>query len=107
MQPLLAGIYTADADRLSMAATLPELLAQEQRHGSLTRGAMRSKTATESGARYGLFVAPRDGMGSIVQTLADRLPVGAVRLRYAGRQGPAARARHLAANAGRSSGGVV
>ena len=77
VQPLLGGIHTADAERLSLAATFPEFMAQEQYHGRLQRGGSKK---TESGARYGLFVAPRDGIGSLVQALADRLPPGALRL---------------------------
>jgi oxygen-dependent protoporphyrinogen oxidase len=77
VQPLISGIYTADPDKLSMAATLPELVAQEQTHGRLFRG---SERRDESGARYGLFVAPKGGMNSLVDTLADRLPPSAVRL---------------------------
>jgi oxygen-dependent protoporphyrinogen oxidase len=60
-----------------MSATLPEFVAQEQRRGRLFRGAERRD---ESGARYGLFVAPKGGMNSLVDTLADRLPPSAVRL---------------------------
>ena len=77
VQPLLGGIHTADADRLSMAATFPEFMAQEQYHGHLLRG--RSALA-ESGARYGMFVAPRDGVSSLVRAIAARLRDGVVRL---------------------------
>jgi oxygen-dependent protoporphyrinogen oxidase len=77
VQPLLAGIYTADPEKLSMAATLPELLAYERQGGSLWR---RPLATRESGARYGLFVAPRDGMGSFVQAIAKRLPTDSVKL---------------------------
>jgi len=35
---------------------------------------------SDSGARFSLFVAPRDGMTSLVDTLAAKLPDGAVRL---------------------------
>jgi oxygen-dependent protoporphyrinogen oxidase len=77
VQPLVSGIYTADPDKLSMAATLPELVAQEQIRGRLIRGTERGD---ESGARYGLFVAPKRGLNSLVETLADRLPPNAVRL---------------------------
>ena len=38
VQPLVGGIYTADPQRLSMAAALPQFVAMEQTHGSLTRG---------------------------------------------------------------------
>jgi oxygen-dependent protoporphyrinogen oxidase len=77
VQPLLGGIHTADADKLSLAATFPEYMAQEQFHGRIQR---TSSQAKESGARYGMFVAPRDGIGSLVQRLADRLPQGCIRL---------------------------
>ena len=35
VEPLLAGIYVADAAELSLAATMPEFLAAERDHGSL------------------------------------------------------------------------
>lgn len=83
VQPLVAGIYTADAEKLSMQAALPRFLEMERRHGGLIRAARRqdqSDGADSSGARYGLFVAPRGGMASLVDALAARLPPGTVRL---------------------------
>lgn len=93
VQPLVSGIYSADAERLSMAAALPRFLDMERQDGGLLRGglkaavqgaaaqAMKSATVEDSaGARYGLFVAPRDGMGSLVEAIAERLPPDAVRL---------------------------
>ena len=85
VQPLVGGIYTADPDRLSMAATLPQFLRDEAEHGSLLREAWRRRRAApaeagESGARYGLFVAPRRGMQQLVDAVASRLPEGRVRL---------------------------
>lgn len=81
VQPLVAGIYTADAERLSMAAALPRFVEMERRWRSLIRAAWneRSKNDTSSGARYGLFVAPREGIGSLVQAIAGRLPIGCIR----------------------------
>ena len=88
VQPLVAGIYSADAEKLSVAATLPRFLEMERQHGSLTRGALAkararqqagSNVGGESGARYGMFVTPRDGASSLVQAIADHLPDGAVR----------------------------
>ena len=72
VQPLLAGIYTADPERLSMAATLPDLFALDREGGSL----WRRTTTSDSGARYGMFVAPREGMESLVQAIVNRLPIG-------------------------------
>lgn len=83
VQPLIGGIYTADPAKLSMQATLPRFLAMESEHGSIIRGAQQQKSPGESessGARYGMFVAPRDGMDSIIGALAKRLPSGSIRL---------------------------
>lgn len=38
-EPLMAGIYVADAERLSLEATFPQFAELERRHGSLIRGA--------------------------------------------------------------------
>ncbi|RMG41230.1 MAG: protoporphyrinogen oxidase [Planctomycetota bacterium] len=43
VQPLVAGIYTADADQLSLAATMPRFLEMERRHGSVIRGLLRER----------------------------------------------------------------
>ncbi|REJ68505.1 MAG: protoporphyrinogen oxidase [Planctomycetota bacterium] len=85
VEPLVAGIYSADATKLSIAATLPRFVEMERRYGSLTRGAMaaaraRRQSSVESGARYGIFVTPRDGAASLVETIASRLPPGCVQL---------------------------
>jgi oxygen-dependent protoporphyrinogen oxidase len=81
-QPLVGGIYTADPERLSLAATMPRFLEIERRHRSLILGLRRGATARgEAGARYSLFVAPDEGMGAFVAAIASRLPEGAVRLR--------------------------
>ena len=93
-QPLVAGIYTADPDELSLAATMPRFVDVERRHRSLILGlrrgvahAARSGSTTappadsggrSSGARWSLFVTLADGMERLVTTLADRLPDSAV-----------------------------
>jgi len=89
IQPLIGGIYTADPAKLSMAATLPQFVALERKYGSLIRGMRAGARSQESGvrgqesasgARYGLFVAPRLGMQQMVDAIAARLPAGSVRL---------------------------
>ncbi len=82
VQPLAAGIYTADAERLSMQAALPRFLEMERQFGGLIRAGRQgnSDAPDSSGARYGMFVAPRGGMASIVDALAARLPPETVRL---------------------------
>lgn len=85
VQPLIGGIYTADPDRLSMQATLPQFVEMERTHGSLIRAlraAQRRQPKSEraSGARYGQFVAPRHGMQQLIDALAAHMPSGALRL---------------------------
>jgi oxygen-dependent protoporphyrinogen oxidase len=96
VQPLVAGIYTADPEQLSMAATMPQFVEYERRFGSMlratlfnNRNSVRAKESlietahsahSISGARYGLFVAPRRGMASLVSALAERLGRCAIHL---------------------------
>ncbi len=83
-EPLVAGIYTADPARLSLAATMPRFLALEREHRSLILALRRQAGAREvagaSGARWSLFVTFAGGMGELVGALAARLPPGTVRL---------------------------
>jgi protoporphyrinogen/coproporphyrinogen III oxidase len=81
-QPLVGGIYTADASRLSLAATMPRFLEMEERHRSLIVGMRRQARAAAgaSGARWTLFASFVDGMQTLVDALAARLPEGTVRL---------------------------
>ena len=86
-QPLIGGIYTADPDSLSLAATMPRFLEMEREHRSvilaMRRAGRRAPAAASgtSGARWSLFVTFKDGMDELVQALAGRLPPGAVRLK--------------------------
>jgi oxygen-dependent protoporphyrinogen oxidase len=83
VQPLVGGIYTADPDRLSLAATMPRFLALEREHRSLIlglrRGSRGGAATRASGARWSLFVTLAGGMEELVAALAARLPAGAVR----------------------------
>ena len=91
IQPLVSGIYTADPDKLSMAAGMPQFVEMERKYGGLIRAARKGALAgngkaaaggkSDSAARYGAFTAPRDGMGRLPQAIADYLPAGCVRLR--------------------------
>src|SRR5436309_9588040 len=66
-QPLVAGIYTADPDLLSLAATMPRFLELERRERSLIlalwRAARRAPAENReaSGARWSLFVTFVEG----------------------------------------------
>lgn len=78
VQPLAAGIWTADPARLSMAAACPEFLAMERESGSLWRGErMRQRTTPRgndvAGARYGQFLTLAGGMETLPARLAELL----------------------------------
>jgi oxygen-dependent protoporphyrinogen oxidase len=84
-QPMVAGIYTADPERLSLKATFPQFIEYEQNFGSVIRGLRaRSKAVpvekTTAGPRYGLFVTLKQGMGAMTDALESALPAGTVRL---------------------------
>ena len=82
---MLAGIHSADAERLSMRCAFPMYVAMEQRYGSLIKGvrAMR-KTRVKSSAMFQTLIG---GMGELVDALVAQLDgdlrrgvaVGAVR----------------------------
>jgi oxygen-dependent protoporphyrinogen oxidase len=85
-QPLVAGIYDADPERLSLRATLPRFLEMERAHRSVILALLRDRRRTGgpgpgvSGARYSLFATLRDGLQTLVDRLAAALPSGALRL---------------------------
>ncbi|MDZ7620229.1 MAG: protoporphyrinogen oxidase, partial [Patescibacteria group bacterium] len=84
VEPLVSAVYAADMERLSVDATLSRFREMEREHGSLIRAMRRQmkagRHARESGARYSMFVTLRDGLSSLVDALAARLPQGAVQL---------------------------
>src|SRR5262249_54155638 len=78
------GIYAADPEKLSLAATMPRFLEMEQASGSVIKGMLREKRQApahraESGARWSLFLSLAGGMQELVDALAARLPEGCVR----------------------------
>ena len=86
VQPLVAGIYTADPEKLSVDATMPRFPEMERRHGSLIRamwkqnGTSKTNGKGAGGARYSQFVAPREGMSALVAAVGDQLPRTAIQL---------------------------
>ena len=85
VEPLVGAVYAADMEKLSVQATLSRFREMEREHGSLIRAMRRQmkarpKAKSESGARYSMFVTLRDGLSSLVEEIARRLPEGAVRL---------------------------
>lgn len=81
LNPFVAGVYAGDPTRLSTRHTFPQLLDGEQSHGSLIRGQMaQAKTRRERGEPKSRIISFRDGLQTLTDTLARRLPVGAVEL---------------------------
>lgn len=85
VQPLVAGIYTADAEQLSMQATMSQFVQMERKHGSLIAASLASRREeaaslerASSGARYGQFRVFPEGMGRLLEELARALPPGTV-----------------------------
>ena len=88
IQPLVGGIYTADPEQLSMQAAMPRFVEMERKWGSLAKAMRRQKaTSAASGARsehvhgvrYESFVAPREGIETLVTAIAKRLPAESIR----------------------------
>ena len=88
VEPLVSAVYAADLEQLSVEATLPRFRQMERDHGSIVR-AMRKQMkdrrregpgAVESGPRFSMFVTLRDGLSSLVEAIAARLPSDGVRL---------------------------
>ncbi len=85
VEPLIGAVYAADLEKLSVHATLMRLRQMEREHGSLIRAMRRQMkqrrhAAAESGARFSMFVTLREGLSSLVEAVARRLPPGCVRL---------------------------
>ena len=82
-EPLLAGVYGGNAERLSIRAVLPRFAEMERQHGSLVRATLRAKAfkaATQAEPRS-LFTSLKNGMQQMVEAVAAALPQSSIRLR--------------------------
>lgn len=69
-EPLLSGVYGGNPEKLSAQSVLARFVEIEHKHGSLSRGVLRErKAAAPRGPAGPLFLALRDGMGSLVRHL--------------------------------------
>jgi len=69
-EPLLAGVYGGDPDKLSVSSVLPRFIELESKYGSLTKGVLaerRRAAAQSKGAP--LFRTLRRGLGQLVEAL--------------------------------------
>ncbi len=78
-EPLMSGIYNAEADRQSLLATFPRFRELEEKHGSLIRGMLAARKARPpqpppgSGKPPAAFVSLRHGTYELIETLVGRL----------------------------------
>ncbi|HEY1939094.1 MAG TPA: protoporphyrinogen oxidase [Candidatus Angelobacter sp.] len=82
-EPLLAGVYGGNADRLSLRAVLPRFAEMERKHGSLVRATLKAKAAAKSDPHakpQALFTSLKNGMQQMVDALVTTLPQSSVRM---------------------------
>ena len=80
-QPMIAGIYAADPNNLSLQATFPRFIEMEQKYGSVIRGLRARASASTrqaSGPRYSLFMSFKNGMETLARELEKRIPHSAI-----------------------------
>lgn len=88
--PLVAGIYTADIEKLSMNATMAPIAAMQREHGSLAKATeirrLQDKDHIErnsAGARYEKFRGFPGGMRQLIDHLADAIGHESILTRHA------------------------
>lgn len=72
IEPLLSGIYAGDGDRLSLAATFPQLRDAEARRGRVLGAMLARRTPAATGRSP--FVTFPEGLSELVTALVARLP---------------------------------
>jgi len=80
VNPFVTGIYAGNPKKLSARYAFPKLWELEQTHGSLLRGQIAAAKARPPGSKHGIF-SFRQGLQVLPDTLAARLPEGALSLR--------------------------
>ncbi|MBL1217992.1 MAG: protoporphyrinogen oxidase [Planctomycetes bacterium] len=91
-EPLMAGIYNAEAERQSLLATFPRFRMIEQKYGSLIKGMLAAKAQRASHAPPPgspppptMFVSLQGGASELIETLIKSLEASGVELRPATR----------------------
>lgn len=81
-EPLIAGIYSTDPQRLSARCAVPKLREMERRYGSVIRGLLceRRNGNREANFSPAPFLSLHGGMQVLTDELAARLPQGCLRL---------------------------
>lgn len=77
-EPMVAGIYVADAETLSLKSALPRFVEMEKKYGSLLRGMLAQKHAAKNAPKAAKsansgFVSFKNGLQELVETLVAQL----------------------------------
>jgi oxygen-dependent protoporphyrinogen oxidase len=82
VNPLIAGIYAGDPEKLSVRHAFPMLWQAERSHGSLIRGMMAAGKARRAAGGSGVppIVSFRRGLQTLTDSLAAHLPAGSLQL---------------------------
>ncbi|MBX0357177.1 protoporphyrinogen oxidase [Halobacillus sp. Nhm2S1] len=81
IEPLLSGIYAGNIDRLSLQSTFPNFYKLEQEYGSLIKGLRQTypmKKSKKGEKKPSMFRTLRNGLGSLVEAIEERLEPGTV-----------------------------
>jgi oxygen-dependent protoporphyrinogen oxidase len=73
IDPFVAGIYAGDAERISVAAAFPRLLALERKYGSLVKGQVRGARERRASGEVAKNAAASFSFRNGMQTLTDAL----------------------------------
>ncbi len=73
VNPLIAGIYAGDPERLSVKYAMPMLFDSERKHGSLLVGAMKEMKAKSGVVRQKGITSFTNGLGTLPQAMAESL----------------------------------
>ncbi len=73
IEPLLAGVYGTDIDKLSLMSTYPNFKETEQEYGSLMKGLMAEKKDKPKApkTKTGAFLQFKDGLQSFIDRLVN------------------------------------
>jgi oxygen-dependent protoporphyrinogen oxidase len=69
-EPLLAGVYGGDPNRLSVASVLPRFIELEAKYGSLTKGVLHERRKAAKQAKgQPLFRTLKGGLGQLIEAV--------------------------------------
>ena len=80
-EPLMSGIYNAEAEKQSLLATFPRFRDIETKHGSLIKGMVAARKARSNGSKpngenpvpLSMFVSLSGGTGELIDSLVSQL----------------------------------